>query len=279
MVTNESPLDGAQRIDILIVDEETGRVVGIEVKTSRASARSGQLEGYLEGLRKDHDEEKIAIAYLTPFNRRHAEAIIGEDAGALSTVTVFEAFRRTFERARHVSWLDVARIDWDGGGIWSQHRAYVTGRMASADRLKGALSRNRSFDGFFSPEAVEAFWDALVPLSGCTRTDDGAVIDLKAFEGSAGDLALALAILIKDDEYVVRRTRADRFDEALRQRFLESPYRQFHESMFGLSCSFDRVWVQGERNYGLRVAHKDHSSGVSLVTSQDEDRLVIGRRR
>ena len=115
-VTNESPLVGAQRIDILIVDKETGLVVGIEVKTSRASARSGQLEGYLEGLRKDHDEDKIAIAYLTPFNRRHAEAIIGEDAGALSTVMVFEAFRSTFERARHVSWLDVAGIDWDGGG-------------------------------------------------------------------------------------------------------------------------------------------------------------------
>ena len=44
-VTNESRLVGAQRIDILIVDKATGCVVGIEVKTSRASARSGQLEG------------------------------------------------------------------------------------------------------------------------------------------------------------------------------------------------------------------------------------------
>ena len=54
-VDTEYTLDGAQRIDLLIVDRETGRVVGIEVKTSRASARSGQLEGYLEGLRKKHD--------------------------------------------------------------------------------------------------------------------------------------------------------------------------------------------------------------------------------
>ena len=94
-----------------------------------------------------------------------------------------------------------------------------------------------------------------------------------------GALSRALGILVEDDEYVARRTRSDRFDEALRQRFLKSPYRQFHKSMFDLSRRFDHVWVQGERNYGLRVAHNDHPGGVSLVTSQDEGRLVIGRRR
>ena len=286
-VSNEFELDGAQRIDILIEDNETGRVVGIEVKTSRASARAGQLEGYLQGLRnKGYADEKIAVAYLTPFNRSRAEEVIKADgqiqavAGALSTVRVFESFRRAFERSRHVSWLDVADIEWAGGGAsWSQHQSYVRDKMAAPDRLKGALTRNRSFDGFFGDEAVEAFWDALLPLSGVGSTENGATIDLKEFGDNAGELAGALKFLITDDEFVVRSSRDDRFDATLRKRFLVSPYSEFHKAVFELAEEFKHVWLQGKRNYGLRVAHKNHSGGVSLLTSQDVNRLIVGRRR
>ena len=277
-VTNESQLEGSQRIDILIEDKGTGRVVGIEVKTSRASARPGQLSGYLQGLRSKHDNEKIAIAYLTPFNRQHAETTIGENAGMLSTVKVFEEFHRSFDRARHVSWLDVAEIEWDGVEIWSQHQSYVRNKMAARDGLKKSLSRNRSFDEFFSGDAVEAFWEALFK-SNRDYANDGAIIDLESFSGTPKELAGALTILIRDDEYVARRAKTDRFNEQLRQRFLKSKHRQFHEALFDLSRRFDHVWVQGEGNYGLRVAHKDHSSGVSLVTSRDPNCLLIGRRR
>ena len=279
-VDTEYTLDGAQRIDLLIVDRETGRVVGIEVKTSRASARSGQLEGYLEGLRKEHDDKRIAIAYLTPFNRQRAETVIGEDAGALSTVEVFDAFRRDFDRARHVSWLDVAEIEWNGGEIWSQHRLYVNSTMASPDRLRRTLSRNRSLDEFFSDEAVEAFWDAL-PQRGLEDAKSGVTVNLEAIEVSPNEFAKALTILIEDDANVSRRKKVDRnpFPGEQHEEFCRSKYGEFHKAIFDLSRRFDHVWVQGERNYGLRVAHKDHSSGVSLVTSQSQDRLAIGRRR
>lgn len=277
-VSNESPLEGAQRIDILIEDQETGRVVGIEVKTSSASARPGQLEGYLEGLRNKHDDEKIAIAYLTPFNRQHAESIIGENAGTHSTVKEFEEFHRSFDRACHVSWLDVAEIEWGGIDIWSQHQSYVRNKMAAPDRLRNPRSRNRSLDKFFSGDAVEAFWEAL-PKSNIDNADDGAIIDLESFEGSPTELAEALTILIMDDEYVARRVRTDRFDEKLRQRFLKSKHREFHEAMFDLSRRFDHVWVQGKKDYGLRVAHQHHPSGVSLVRSRGPRYLLIGQPR
>lgn len=286
-VSNEFALDGAQRIDILIEDNETGRVVGIEVKTSRASARAGQLEGYLKGLQnKGYADEKIAVAYLTPFNRSRAEEAIKADsqiqtdAGALSTVSVFESFRSKFEQSRHVSWLDVADIEWAGGGAsWSQHRSYVRDKMAAPDGLKMTLTRNRSFDGFFGDESVEAFRDALLPLSGVHSSENGATIDLEEFGGNEGELARALKFLITDDEFVVRSSRDDRFDATLREPFLESQYSEFHKAVFELSEEFKHVWLQGKQNYGLRVAHKNHSGGVSLVTSQDVDRLTVGRRR
>lgn len=75
-VKNEFELNEGQRIDILIKDKEHGRRVGIEVKTSRASARPEQLNDYLQGLRDKYDEGLIAIAYLTPFNRPWAEQVI-----------------------------------------------------------------------------------------------------------------------------------------------------------------------------------------------------------
>ncbi len=286
-VSNEFKLDGAQRIDILIEDNETGRVVGIEVKTSRASARAGQLEGYLQGLRnKGYADKNIAVAYLTPFNRMRAEEMIEEDsqfqadAGALSTVRVFESFRRAFKRSRHVSWLDVADIEWTGGGAsWNQHQSYVRDQMAASRGLKVALTRNRSFEGFFGDEAVEAFRDALLPLSGVHSSENGATIDLEEFGGNEGELARALKFLITDDEFVVRSSRDDRFDATLRKPFLESSYSEFHEAVFELSEEFKHVWLQGKQNYGLRVAHKNHSGGVSLLTSQDVDRLIVGRRR
>ncbi len=284
-VSNESKLDGAQRIDILIEDKKKNRVLGIEVKTSRASARAGQLEGYLEGLKKGYAEEKIAIAYLTPFNRLHAANIIGEEnAGALSTVKVFDEFHGDFKQSRHVSWLDVAAIKWDGGCVlWHQHQSYVTEKMADPDRLRGALSRNRSLDEFFSEEAVEAFWDELPPQSGDGRADNGATMELAQFEGRerevARKLARALTYLITDDDFVVRGSRKDRFNESLREPFMEPPYSEFHKAVFELSENFENVWLQGKRNYGLRVAHKDHSGGVSLVTSQDVGRLIVGKRR
>ena len=125
---------------------------------------------------------------------------------------------------------------------------------------------------------MEAFWDAL-PKGNRDNSDECMIVDLESFEGSPTELAEALTILITDDDYVARRAKTDRFDEQLRQSFLQSTHREFHEAMFDLSRRFDHVWVQGERNYGLRVAHKHHLSGVSLVTSRDPNCLLIGRRR
>jgi len=43
--------------------------------------------------------------------------------------------------------------------------------------------------------------------------------------------------------------------------------------------SIHRVWFQGQREYGLRVAHIEHSSGVSICTSTGPDRVKVGELR
>ena len=102
--------NGRRRIDICIRDKDNHRVLGIEVKTREASAKSGQLKKYLCGLRIKYSDEEVMIAYLTPFNRERA----GKKADLLSSVREFEEFSNKFpdHHGRHVSWLDVADISW-----------------------------------------------------------------------------------------------------------------------------------------------------------------------
>ena len=137
LVNSEHKVGDGKRIDICIVDSAARRVLGIEVKTTSASARPGQLEDYAQRLAKKHRESDIAIAYLTPFNRRRAP----DEADALPTVRAFEQFEKAFNRARHVSWLDVADLSWDGRDLWQQHQAYVRSDLSSPKKTD---SRHRA---------------------------------------------------------------------------------------------------------------------------------------
>ena len=90
-VTPEQTLESG-RIDICIRDRSMQRVVGIKAKTTEASAHEGQLDKYHDGLQKRFPEHRIQIAYLTPFNRRHAKG----NADLLPTVRAFSQIRRDF---------------------------------------------------------------------------------------------------------------------------------------------------------------------------------------
>ena len=92
-------------------------------------------------------------------------------------------------------------------------------------------------------------------------------------------LAQAFQILITDGDKVSRNAnRADRFSADLFGSFLDSPRGEIHEALFALS-NYSYVWVQGEGDYGIRVAHIEHTSGVSLVRSRGAERLeIVGQR-
>ena len=72
-VETEHNFVGARRIDILIIDRENSRILGIDVQTSNASTRFGQLDKCVKDLISEYPDSEMAIAFLTPFNRRRAE--------------------------------------------------------------------------------------------------------------------------------------------------------------------------------------------------------------
>lgn len=279
-ITAEEVVPGQGRIDIAIKsDSPERRIVGIEVKTTDSSATPGQLERYRNGLVSGNAGYAIAIAYLTPFNRKRAQ----DKADDLATVKEFDDFQRKYPDSRHVSWLDIAAISWNGNELWRQHQLYVYQHISSHDKLRRSAGRdrNRTLDNFFGGNAVDAFWKALGEL-GIEPQNGGAVIELAQFDGVpdfANKLAQAFQILITDGDKVSRdANRADRFSADLFGSFLDSPRGEVHEALFALS-NHSYVWVQGEGDYGIRVAHIEHTSGVSLVRSRGLDRLeIVGQR-
>ena len=277
-VTSEEVVERGQ-VDICVrCVAPKERILGIEIKTVDASAHPGQLEKYLDGLKKKYPQAEIQIAYLTPFNRERA----GDTADRLRTVRVFEEFLGVFPNARHVSWLDIADIPWDGNDLWKQHQAFVFERISPKEKLAVSHDYNRGLAVFFGQEPTERFWDAMAVL-GIYAGENGAEVDLaehnRDIPSFAKELVQAFEILIDSDNVSRNAVRSDKFPEELRQPFLNSPYHEVHASLFDLSRLFDFVWAQGQRDYGVRVAHKNHSSGVSLFRSNGPARIVLGERR
>ena len=115
--------------------------------------------------------------------------------------------------------------------------------------------------------------------SGYRNHKGSKVIELGEFKGDPGNLASAARILFEHGEGVVRRVKQSRFSERSQQKFVDSEHGRIHEALFGLASKFPYVWLEGGNDYGLRVRHRDHGGGVSLVTSQGTGWLLIGQRR
>ena len=144
-------------------------------------------------------------------------------------------------------------------------------------------SRGRGLYQFFGDKRVLAFWEALIDLGIEVDPDANIHIELDRFKDNlpsfTKSLTAAFEILIRDPGVARGGNRRDEFGEELRRPFLESPYRAVHEGLFRLAEQFRYVWVRGQRDYGVRVAHPKHQSGVSLVRSRESDLLVIVGQR
>ena len=270
------------KIDICIYDFSIRprRVLGIEVKTTDSSATEGQLNRYFDGLKHQLCESNpdVAVSYLTPFNEKRA----GGFAKHLATITEFRDYAEKHPEARHVSWLDVAEIAWDyGNELWQQHRAYVFSRISSLEKLTERIKRDRSFNEFFGDGAADAFWEAMKALGIESEPEQGAHVNLGELEDIHAFVS-AFEVLINRGQGIAEPKQPKTSAFSNRQSFLESRFGNLHKAIFGLSDKYNNVWLQGKKNYGLRVAHTSHGSGVSLVrslNSDDCDQLLIGKPR
>ena len=275
----EKKLEDGRRIDVCIESHDPPkRVLGIEVKTTDDSAEHGQLEQYLDDLKRKYPDYDVRVSYLTPFNEQQ----LGDGTELIHAVRVFEKFREVCPDARHFTWGDVAKISWDDNELWKQHQVYVLESMLPQEKHRMNSERNRDLAHFFGEKQPQLFWKALAAKD-IYAGNNGVVIELERFkedlQAFANYFTGVLEHLLKSDMVSRDAQKDDKFSAELRAPFLNSQYAEVHKALIGLSGRFPYVWIEGEGRYGVRVAHKEYSSGVSLVTSLGYDRLVVGQRR
>ena len=101
--------------------------------------------------------------------------------------------------------------------------------------------------------------------------------DLPSF---AESLVRAFEVLLDNDNMARSANKVDGFAAELRRPFLDSEYHEVHAALFGLAERHAYAWVQGQRDYAVRTAHKNYSSsGVSLFRSAGLGRIVVGEPR
>ena len=147
--------------------------------------------------------------------------------------------------------------------------------------LELSTDRNMNLAQYFGEELTRRFWERLEAM-GVHAADTG-VIELAQFRSDlpafAGGLVVALEILLESDQ-VPGYAEADSFPDRTRASFIDSAYGEVHAALFALSARVANVWLEGWEDYMVRTAHKVHpSSGVSLVTSEGLDRLLLGQIR
>ena len=147
--------------------------------------------------------------------------------------------------------------------------------------LELSMERNMNLAQYFGEELTGLFWERLVAL-GVHAADNG-VIELAPFKDDlpafANGLIGAFEVLLESD-CVSRYAETDALSDQTRATFVESAYGEVHAALFTLSSRFPYVWLVGWEDYMVRTAHKFHpSSGVSLVTSEGHDRLLLGQLR
>lgn len=279
----EKKLKEGRQIDICIRSESPHkRVIGIEVKTTEDSAEADQLNQYLDDMKSMSEFLgcDIQMVYLTPFNRER----VGNKADLLPTIRIFDKFSKECLGTKHLSWLDVAEIPWEDNELWKQHQGYVRNYISSHEDMERWLSdrseAKRGFTEFFGEERTECFQRRLEEI-GIPLGVDGTNIDLSEINQPPSQFAElivgALACLLGSDSVLALNDseKDDEFPAELRRQFLESPYREVHAALFSLSEQYSSVWIKGERDYGVRVAHRRHPGGVSLLRSHGSTRLGI----
>ncbi|NQW20324.1 MAG: PD-(D/E)XK nuclease family protein [Chloroflexi bacterium] len=262
-VTAEYVLDSG-RVDIVIVDTVMSRCLAIEIKTSESSTTEGQLTKYQSSLENLGKFSEVRMVYLTPFN------IENSNGELTNSILEFKSFAEISRNSVHLSWLEIASIDWiDGGELWQQHREYIRNAIC----VKRDSSQ-RQLDAFFSPLELATFWDDVASAGGPVGAgviDLASISDIQRFVG-------AIRSLINSPRNLNTSVRINRISDEVIARNRSSVHCELHNSIMALCDEYPWVWVQGKKNYGLRVARPGISGGLSLCTFGDSS-VRIGQLR
>ena len=143
---------------------------------------------------------------------------------------------------------------------------------------------NRTLAYFFGNEPAMRFLDALTEV-GIPWAVPGEDIDIylprfaERLPELAEGLVRALNMLLNSERVStnLHKRKVEKFSK--RHEYTGGPFAEVHRALFRFADEHYNVWLQGLGNYGVRVAYKGQSNGISMIRSYGDDRLgIIGRR-
>jgi hypothetical protein len=264
----EEHLGESRRVDLHMGSRRLGQVVVFEVKVDESAVRAGQLLDYAYRLDHKYGVGGWRLVLVSPYTSTRA-------AGAglvLPSVGEVEAVRAVYPTVRHLSWLDIIELPTaDVDPVWASFCEYVR-RVVCRPRRQAGDTFAKLLN--FFPEDVVANFAARLDIAGVELGPNGKV-DLRRI-ADATAVAAAIATLLDSTDTNTISARSSRF--AQRAPFLESEWGQFHRELFRLVDSHRGAWLEGQRDYAVRVSPRKDGKrwkSVSLVRSRGTDTLLL----
>ncbi len=276
-VIPELVLGDSKRIDISI--QLNNAVVGIEVKTVDSSTTKGQLENYWNQLQTKYKDHHIYLIYLTPFNKNNCHETIFEGIHAIKEFDDFQKIPA--HMGIHINWLDVVAlypVQHDNGQEYSmfcQHKKYIEEKVCD-NRILVRNENSRGLEDFFGPEKVNRFINYLKSSNITVQENSFFTIPLAKNIHSFDAIIELIKILLDDNSFSTKKISS--ISKELRQEYESGEFGNFFKSVFLLADDLDFVWLKGEKDIGLRIAHKNHTSGVSVCTFSKEELKILKKR-
>jgi len=268
-VVEEDILDDGKRVDIVVSDSSSGRLIAVEAKTTDSSVKPGQLDDYLTRLKAKYPGHKIWITYLTPFNTNNKpKGSRGQEA-----IKEFQRFNRDYAPSSHLSWVEVAGLVWQGNdSVWSQHVEYIRETICIEPPRKVGWG---SLDQDLGWEIMRDFWNEIGKTG--FQADNG-VLTLKP-DNNPEALAGALKLLLSSEKVRSKSKGRRTVAEGVTYEIVKSTYGQFHQQVFQLLDEYTFLGIRGKKGYGLTLPVQGVHRVVSICTSKlrHPERLTIGR--
>jgi hypothetical protein len=278
-VTAEDNRGAGERIDITL--SYPGIVVGIEIKTSDSSTTQGQLIAYHKLLTEWYPGKDVFMIYLTPFNRDNIRDIAPTRIHAISEFESYKGFKSGW--GIHINWEEAvamypSNITRDIGVLYKQHASYMRNQICDFEIIN-TIVNNRELALFLGDSVVAAFFDTLKG-SNIQFKDSSDKIEIPLSENIAchDDIISSLNMLMQSDHLDKTKSKRSNITKDFRAEYERTVFGEFFRHLFRVVDQYGHLWLQGKASIGLRAAHKNYTTGVSICTLTHDQVNIVKRR-
>ncbi len=282
VIESEDRFENRKRIDVIIQDKDSKKIIGIEVKTSDSSVSANQLSDYSKNMREKYPDYQIIMVFLTPFNTDN----LPEDIlpSKINAIQEFLKFEEAGILSVHINWRDIVNLYKKPVGLqnslYSQHEVYICKRVINESLLRiDNIERNREFFQFFGQDTFEKFIEYVKNEKLFFREEDKKYLfPLEENRYEFKKIISLIKIVIESEQLNKTTSKKNFVTNDLLYGYCNGTYGKFFRSLFSTVEKFPFIWLEGKKRIGVRASHPSHPNGVSILTVSTEAIEILKKR-